>query len=70
MSSETVKYPCIKCSKDVKHDAIECSMCAKWSHRVCASLRTIKSKYFSNDNINWYCNDRKTLFPFRNMSSV
>ena len=52
----------------MKHDAIECSMCEKWSHRVCASLSKIKLKHFSNDNINWNCNNCKSLFPFSNMS--
>ena len=31
-------FVCVKCSKNVELDSIECESCLKWEHRVCADI--------------------------------
>ena len=57
-------YPCVKCKKHVVSDAIECSICNSWCHRVCAKMSKKELNVFSKYDLYWYCIDCMNLFPF------
>ena len=63
-SNKIILFPCSKCFKEVEHDAIECSLCEKWTHRNCAKLSKVKLAYFSKNDIRWYCLNCIDIFPF------
>ena len=67
MSQSIINFPCGKCKKEVKSDAIECSTCKYWFHRHCAKLTKIKLKYLSNDNIYWTCENCYSIFPYESI---
>ena len=64
------EYPCGICSAEVKDDSIECSLCQKWIHRICAKLSTEQLNCKGNNNNDWYCANCKDIFPFHNINNV
>ena len=49
---------CVKCSKNVVEDSIECESCLKWEHRVCAGISKEEYEVLSGDlstNIMFFC---------------
>ena len=49
---------CVKCSKNVEEDSIECESCLKWEHRVCAGISKEEYEVLSSDlsaNIMFFC---------------
>ena len=63
-NDNSILFPCTKCSKEVECNAIECSLCLKWTHRTCAKLSIAKFKYYSSEHIYWYCITCCDIFPF------
>ena len=68
MASQEIKYPCAKCDKEVVTEAIECSICYKWCHRICAKLSLKNLNKFSQDDQYWYCFKCCELFPYYNIN--
>ena len=67
MLAESVsEFLCSKCNLLVLDDAIECSLCKQWSHRVCAKLSK-KELRLKSENVYWYCNNCTCMFPFSNV---
>ena len=64
------EYPCGMCSAEVKDDSIECSLCQKWIHRICAKLSIEQLNCKSNNNNDWYCANCKDIFPFHNINNI
>ena len=60
-------FPCTICSKTVLTDAIECSLCYNWCHRICAKLSKQKLKILSDSDQYWYCKNCLEIFPFSNV---
>ena len=60
-------YPCIKCTKNVANDAIECSLCGRWAHRICAKLSKKKFNELGQTCKYWYCYECTELFPFHTL---
>ena len=51
-------FVCVKCSKNVEEDSIECESCLKWEHRVCAGISKEEYEVLSGDlstNIMFFC---------------
>ena len=51
-------FICVKCSKNVEEDSIECESCLKWEHRACAGISKEKYEVISGDlstNIMFFC---------------
>ena len=49
---------CVKCSKNVEEDSIECKSCLKWEHRVCTGISKEEYEVLSGDlsaNIMFFC---------------
>ena len=63
MSNAKTLYPCGICYKNVKNNAIECSMCMYWVHLRCAKLRKKDLKHLHGDAI-WFCENCKSALPF------
>ena len=61
-------FPCSFCRKNVLTDAIECSLCKEWSHRICAKLKKKQLEYFELTETDWYCNLCKSVFPFNEIT--
>lgn len=62
-----VEYPCIYCKRDVILDCIECSLCKKWAHRVCAKLSKKQLCKLEGDDHYWFCDNCVECFPFRDL---
>ena len=63
------QYPCLVCKREVKHDALQCSICLIWLHRNCAKLSKAELKRLSNDEYHWYCVECSNNFPFNSLLS-
>ena len=57
-------FPCIICAKAVLNDAIECSLCCNWCHRICAKLSKQKLRTLSDNDQYWYCKTCLEIFPY------
>lgn len=48
----------------MKTDAVECSLCANWIHRVCAKISKKTLKDLSTTDDYWYCKNCSVVLPF------
>lgn len=67
MSVNKPEYPCGICKKEVISDAIECTICRKWIHRICGKLTKRKLEQLGKEEGDWYCELCKHVFPFQNI---
>ena len=68
MANLDTAYPCLKCHREVIDDAIECFLCEKWCHRLCAKLSKTKLVELSKDYAKWYCIYCSKVFPFQSIT--
>ena len=62
-------FPCVKCNRQVISDAIECSICNIWCHRVCAKMSKKELITLSENDLYWYCIECMNLFPYHHIDN-